>query len=45
MGIKKEGYYQSKNNDKECFKWTMIAALHHGDIVKGNNITTKTVIL
>ncbi|WP_171479369.1 hypothetical protein, partial [Acinetobacter baumannii] len=33
----KKAVINPKNTDEECFKYAVIAALHHGDIGKNNN--------
>ena len=39
--LRKKAVINSKNEDGECFKWTVIAALHHEEIKKDHqtNIT------
>ena len=32
IDAKKKEFINPKNNDEQCFKWTVIAALHHEDI-------------
>ena len=32
MNSKEIGRDRLKNNDERCFKWAVIAALHHGEI-------------
>ena len=32
MDSKEEGKDKPKNNDEECFKWAVIATLHHEEI-------------
>ena len=32
MGSKEEGSDPSKNNNEQCLKWAVIAALHHEEI-------------